>query len=156
VASEATTRSGDVTWAQSLLLPHIPRAGELTVFYAAMLGAILGFMWFNCYPAEVFMGDTGSLPLGAAIGYGAIVTRNELLLLIAGGVFIAELISVIVQVGYFKYSRNKYGQGRRLLKCAPIHHHFHMLGWSEQKVVVRFWLLGIVCAMVAMLTLKLR
>jgi phospho-N-acetylmuramoyl-pentapeptide-transferase len=156
VASELTTRGGDVTWAQSLLLPHIPRAGELSVFYASMLGAILGFMWFNCYPAEVFMGDTGSLPLGAAIGYGAIVTRNEVLLLIVGGVFMCELFSVMVQVGYFKYTRNKYGQGRRLLKCAPVHHHFHMLGWTEQKVVIRFWLVGLVFAMIAMLTLKLR
>ena len=156
VSSEAATRVGDITWAQNLLLPHIPRAGELTVFYASMLGAILGFMWFNCYPAEVFMGDTGSLPLGAAIGYGAIVTRNEVLLLIAGGVFMCELASVMLQIGYFKYSRNKYGQGRRLFKCAPIHHHFHMLGWSEQKVVVRFWLLSLVFAMFALLTLKLR
>jgi phospho-N-acetylmuramoyl-pentapeptide-transferase len=156
VASEATTRGGDITWAQSLLLPHIPNAGELTIFYASMLGSILGFMWFNCYPAEVFMGDTGSLPLGAAIGYGAIVTRNEVLLLIAGGVFMCELLSVLLQIGYFKYSRNKYGQGIRLFKCAPIHHHFHMLGWSEQKVVVRFWLLSLVCAMFALLTLKIR
>lgn len=156
VASEVTTRSGDVTWAQNLLLPHIPRAGELSIFYASMLGSILGFMWYNCYPAEVFMGDTGSLPLGAAIGYGAIVTRHEVLLLMAGGVFMIELSSVMIQVGYFKYSRNKYGQGRRVFKMAPIHHHFHMKGWSEQKVVVRFWLLGLVCAMFALLTLKLR
>ncbi len=156
VASEPTTTADSLTWAQSLLMPHIPNAGELTVFYASMLGALLGFMWFNCYPAEVFMGDTGSLPLGAALGYGAIVTRNELLLLIAGGVFMCELASVIIQVGYFKYSRNKFGQGRKIFKCAPIHHHFHMLGWSEQKIVVRFWLLGLLFAMVALLTLKLR
>ncbi len=156
ISSEAMTRTGDMTWAQSLLMPHIPGSGELTVFYAAMFGAMLGFLWFNCYPADVFMGDTGSLALGAAIGYGAMVTRNELLILLAGGVFMCELGSVMIQVGYFKYTKNKFGQGRRVFKCAPIHHHFHMSGWSEQKVVVRFWLLGIVFAMIAMITLKIR
>lgn len=156
VASELVSRGGDVTWAQSLLLPHIPGAGELSVFFASMLGAILGFLWFNAYPAQVFMGDTGSLPLGAAIGYGAIVTRHEVLLLIVAGVFMWELGSVVLQVGYFKYSRRKFGTGKKVLLCAPIHHHYHFKGWAEQKIVIRFWLLGVICAIFAMLTLKLR
>lgn len=156
VASEVVSRGGDTTWAQSLLLPHIPGAGELSIFFAGMLGAILGFLWFNSYPAQIFMGDTGSLPLGAAIGYGAIVTRHEVLLLIVAGVFMIELASVVMQVGYFKYTKNKLGQGKRIFKCAPIHHHYHMAGLSEQKIVVRFWLLGLVFAMFALMTLKLR
>jgi len=149
VASERM--SGNVTWAAYLLLPHIPQAGELCVFYGSLLGAVLGFLWFNCYPAQTFMGDTGSLALGAAMGYGAMVTRNEILLLVIGGVFVLELVSVILQVGYFKYTG-----GKRLFRCAPIHHHFHLAGWSEPKVVVRFWLLGAAFAALALATLKIR
>jgi phospho-N-acetylmuramoyl-pentapeptide-transferase len=149
VASEMMTRSA--TWASYLLLPHIPQAGELSVFYSAILGAVLGFLWFNCYPAQTFMGDVGSLPLGAAMGYGALVTRNEILLLIIGGVFVIELMSVVIQIGYFKYTG-----GKRLLRCAPLHHHFHLAGWSEPQVVVRFWLLAAAFAALALATIRIR
>ncbi|MBM4024850.1 MAG: phospho-N-acetylmuramoyl-pentapeptide-transferase [Planctomycetes bacterium] len=151
VASEAMSRTTPVTWASYLLLPHIPEAGELSIFYAAILGAVLGFLWFNCYPAQTFMGDTGSLPLGAAMGYGALVTRNEILLLIIGGVFVTELMSVVLQVAYFKYTH-----GKRLFRCAPLHHHFHLAGWSEPQVVVRFWLMAAAFAALALATIKLR
>ena len=151
IASESMTRTGGVTWASYLLLPHVPESGELAIFFAAITGAVLGFLWYNCHPAQVFMGDVGSLPLGAAMGYGAIVTRNEILLFVIGGVFVMELLSVILQVGYFKYSG-----GKRIFRCAPIHHHFHLSGWSEPQIVVRFWLLSIAFAIVALATLKLR
>jgi phospho-N-acetylmuramoyl-pentapeptide-transferase len=151
VASETMSRTTPVTWASYLLLPAIPQAGELTIFYSAILGAVLGFLWFNCHPAQTFMGDVGSLPLGAAMGYGALVTRNEILLLIIGGVFVIELLSVVLQVSYFKYTG-----GKRLFKCAPIHHHFHLIGWSEPQVVVRFWLLAAGFAALALATLKIR
>jgi phospho-N-acetylmuramoyl-pentapeptide-transferase len=151
VASEMMSRTTPVTWASYLLLPHIPEAGELSIFFAAIMGAVLGFLWFNCYPAQTFMGDVGSLPLGAAMGYGALVTRNELLLLVIGGVFVIELMSVVLQVGYFKYTR-----GKRLFRCAPLHHHFHLAGWSEPQVVVRFWLMAAAFAAMALATVKLR
>jgi phospho-N-acetylmuramoyl-pentapeptide-transferase len=150
VTSETMARTS-VTWSEYLLLPHIPLSGELCIFYAAILGAVLGFLWYNCHPAQVFMGDVGSLPLGAAMGYGALVTRNELLLLIIGGVFVLELISVILQVSYFKYTG-----GKRLFRYTPIHYHFHLAGWSEPQVVVRFWLLGAFFGALALATLKLR
>jgi len=151
VASETMTRTSPVTWASYLLLPHIPKAGELSIFYSAILGSILGFLWYNTHPAQTFMGDVGSLPLGAAMGYGALVTRNEILLLVIGGVFVIELMSVVLQVGYFRYTG-----GRRLFRCAPLHHHFHLAGWSEPQVVVRFWLLAAAFAAVALATLKIR
>ena len=151
VASETMSRTSSLTWAGYLLLPHIPQSGELCIFYASILGAILGFLWYNCHPAQVFMGDIGSLPLGAAMGYGAIVSRHEILLLLIGGVFMMELASVVLQVLYFKYTG-----GKRLFKCAPIHHHFHLKGWSEPQIVVRFWLLAIMFATLALATLKLR
>ncbi len=151
VASETMSRTAPVTWASYLLLPHIPQAGELSIFYSAVLGAVLGFLWFNCYPAQTFMGDVGSIPLGAAMGYGALVTRNEILLLIIGGVFVIELISVVLQITYFKYTG-----GKRLFRCAPLHHHFHLAGWSEPQVVVRFWLLAAAFAAIALATLKIR
>ncbi len=151
VASEAMSRTNPITWASYLLLPHIPQAGELSIFYAAIVGSLLGFLWFNCHPAQTFMGDVGSLPLGAAMGYGALVTRNEILLLVIGGVFIVELLSVVLQVGYFKYT-----SGKRLFRCAPVHHHFHLAGWSEPQVVVRFWLLAAAFAALALATLKIR
>ncbi len=151
VASETMSRTTPVTWASYLLLPHIPGAGELSIFFAAILGAVLGFLWFNCYPAQTFMGDTGSLALGAAMGYGALVTRNEILLLIIGGVFVIELMSVVLQVGYFKYTH-----GKRLFRCAPLHHHFHLAGWSEPQVVVRFWLMAAAFAALALATIKIR
>jgi phospho-N-acetylmuramoyl-pentapeptide-transferase len=151
VASEAMSRVTTITWASYLLLPPIPQAGELSIFYSAILGAVLGFLWYNCHPAQVFMGDVGSLPLGAAMGYGALVTRNEILLLIIGGVFVIELFSVVLQVAYFKYTG-----GKRLFRCAPLHHHFHLAGWSEPQVVVRFWLLAAAFAAIALATLKIR
>ena len=151
VSSETMARATPVTWASYLLLPAIPQAGELSIFFAAVLGAVLGFLWFNCHPAQTFMGDVGSLPLGAAMGYGALVTRNEILLLVIGGVFVIELMSVVLQVGYFKYTG-----GKRLFRCAPIHHHFHLIGWSEPQVVVRFWLLSAAFAALALATLKIR
>jgi len=151
VASETMVRTTTVTWSSYLLLPHIPQAGELCIFFSAILGAVLGFLWYNCHPAQTFMGDVGSLPLGAAMGYGALVTRNEILLFIIGGVFVIELMSVVLQVGYFKYTG-----GKRLFRCAPIHHHFHLIGWSEPQVVVRFWLLAAAFAALALATLKIR
>ncbi len=151
VSSETMARATPVTWASYLLLPAIPQAGELSIFFSAILGAVLGFLWFNCHPAQTFMGDVGSLPLGAAMGYGALVTRNEILLLVIGGVFVIELMSVVLQVGYFKYTG-----GKRLFRCAPIHHHFHLIGWSEPQVVVRFWLLSAAFAALALATLKIR
>jgi len=151
VSSETMARATPVTWASYLLLPCIPQSGELSIFFSAILGAVLGFLWFNCHPAQTFMGDVGSLPLGAAMGYGAIVTRNEILLLVIGGVFVMELMSVVLQVGYFKYTG-----GKRLFRCAPIHHHFHLIGWSEPQVVVRFWLLSAAFAALALATLKIR
>ena len=151
VASETMARTSSVTWASYLLLPHIQDAGELCIFYSAILGAVLGFLWYNCHPAQAFMGDIGSLPLGAAMGYGALVTRNEILLLVIGGIFVIELASVVLQIGYFRYTG-----GKRLFRCAPIHHHFHLIGWSEPQVVVRFWLLAAAFAAIALATLKIR
>jgi phospho-N-acetylmuramoyl-pentapeptide-transferase len=152
VASETMAPvHGRVTWSSYLLLPHIPQASELSIFFSAIIGAVLGFLWFNCHPAQTFMGDVGSLPLGAAMGYGALVTRNEILLLVIGGVFVVELCSVILQVLYFRYTG-----GKRLFRCSPIHHHFHLIGWSEPQVVVRFWLLAAAFAALALATLKIR
>jgi phospho-N-acetylmuramoyl-pentapeptide-transferase len=137
--------------ARKLLFPHIPRSVELVVFCGAIMGACLGFLWYNCHPAKVFMGDTGSLPLGGLIGYVAIVTRQELMLFVAGGLFVIEAVSVILQVGYYKYSG-----GRRVFRCAPLHHHFHLGGWSEPQTVVRFWLLAALFTGLALATIKLR
>ena len=137
--------------AKRLLLPYIPLSAELAVVAGAITGACLGFLWFNCSPAQVFMGDTGSLPLGGLIGYIAVVIRQELLLLIVGGIFVIEAMSVILQVCYFRATG-----GKRLFRCAPIHHHFHLAGWTEQQVVVRFWLLSAIFAALALATLKLR
>ncbi len=137
--------------ARQLLFPHIPESGELVILCGAIMGSCLGFLWYNCHPARVFMGDTASLPLGGLIGYVAVVTRQELMLLIAGGVFVIEAMSVIGQVGYFKWTG-----GRRLLRCAPIHHHLHLSGWSEPQTVVRFWLLAAMFAGFALATIKLR
>jgi len=142
---------GDPERARSLLFPHIPDTAELSVLCGAMMGACLGFLWYNCHPAQVFMGDTGSLPLGGLIGYVAICTRQELMLLIVGGVFVIEAVSVILQVGYFKLSG-----GRRVFRVAPIHHHFHLAGWTETQTVTRFWLLAAIFAGIALATVKLR
>jgi phospho-N-acetylmuramoyl-pentapeptide-transferase len=139
-----------------LQIPHVPGAGELTVFCAAMIGAGLGFLWFNCHPAQMFMGDTGSLALGGALGIVAVLIHQPLVLLIAGGVFVMEASSVIIQTGWFRYTRKRYGTGRRVFLMAPIHHHFERKGWAESQVVMRFYILGILCAVVALSTLKIR
>ena len=143
-----------------LLIFYLPGAGELTVFCLAFVGACTGFLWFNAHPAEVFMGDTGALALGGAIGAIAILLKSEFLLLFIGGVFVAETTSVILQRGVFKYRKAKYGveyaRANRVFRKAPLHHHFEMKGWTESQVVVRFWILGILCAFVALTTLKLR
>jgi phospho-N-acetylmuramoyl-pentapeptide-transferase len=143
--------AGRVDYSSYLYVPYVPGVGELSVFCGAILGACLGFLWYNCSPAQVFMGDTGSLALGGAIGYVAIATRQEVMLLIAGGLFVIEAMSVILQVGYFKATH-----GRRIFKMSPIHHHFHLSGWEETQTVVRFWLLGAMFAALALATLKLR
>ena len=131
--------AGHAEWAAYLGVPRIPHAGEMTVLAAAMIGGTLGFLWFNCHPAQVFLGDTGALPLGGLLGFLAVVARQELLLVVIAGVFVVEAGSVIVQVGYFKWRR------RRLLRCAPLHHHFQLLGWAENKIVVRFWIASALC-----------
>ena len=147
---------GRVDSSAYLGLFYLPGAGELTVLALSLAGGCLGFLWFNAHPAEVFMGDTGSLALGGAIGAMAILLKAEFLLAIVGGVFVMEALSVILQVSYFRYSASKYGAGRRLFRMAPIHHHFEQLGWPESKVVVRFWIMGILCAMIAFSALKIR
>ena len=144
-------------WASAFHLPLVARAEEMTILCASVLGSCLGFLWYNAPPAYVFMGDTGSLPLGGLIGYVAIVTRQELLLLIAGGVFVMEAGSVLLQVSFFKLTKPGAGMpGRRIFRVAPIHHHFHLGGWAEPKVVVRFWILSVIFAGLALAMLKLR
>ena len=143
--------SGRVDYSSYLFLPYVPGVGELSVFCGALLGACLGFLWYNCSPAQVFMGDTGSLALGGAIGYVAMATRQEVMLLIAGGLFVMEAMSVILQVGFFKATH-----GRRIFRMSPIHHHFQLGGWTETQTVVRFWLLGAMFAALALASLKLR
>ena len=148
--------AGNARAAAYLLVPYVPGAGELTVFCAAMIGAGLGFLWYNCHPAQVFMGDTGSLALGGALGIIAVLIHQPLMLAIAGGVFVVETLSVILQTSYFKYTRRRYGTGRRVFLMAPLHHHFEKKGWHETQVVIRFYILCIVCAVVALSTLKIR
>jgi phospho-N-acetylmuramoyl-pentapeptide-transferase len=148
---------GVQAWSEPSALPTVAGAAEMVVLCGAMIGACLGFLWYNCHPAQVFMGDTGSLPLGGLLGFIAVVTRQELLLVIAGGVFVMEALSVMMQVSYYKLTKGPNGrEGKRILRCAPIHHHFHLGGWAESKVVVRFWILGMVLAAIALATLKLR
>jgi phospho-N-acetylmuramoyl-pentapeptide-transferase len=148
--------AGNVEIARYLTVPYVPGAGELTVFCAAMFGASLGFLWFNCHPAQVFMGDTGSLALGGALGIMAVLIHQPFILLIAGGVFVAEAVSVMIQRGWFKLTKRIHGQGRRVFLMAPLHHHFEKKGWYESQVVTRFYILCILCAVVALSTLKLR
>lgn len=151
-----TYLAGNARAAAYLQIPHVPGAGELTVFCAAMIGACLGFMWFNCHPAQVFMGDTGSLALGGVLAMVAVLIHQPLVLLLAGGVFVAEAGSVLIQRSWFKYTRHKYGEGRRVFLMAPLHHHFEKLGWYESQVVTRFYILCVLCAVVALSTLKIR
>lgn len=148
--------AGNVKTAEYLLVPYVEGAGELTVFCAAMIGAGLGFLWFNCHPAQVFMGDTGSLALGGSLGVIAVLIHQPFVLVIAGGVFVLEALSVMIQTGWFKYTRRKYGEGRRVFLMAPLHHHFEKKGWHESQVVARFYILGILFAVLALSTLKLR
>jgi phospho-N-acetylmuramoyl-pentapeptide-transferase len=148
--------SGNVNFASYLNIMYIPNVGEIVVFISAFLGALIGFLWFNTYPAEIFMGDTGSLTLGAVISVIAIIVRKELLIPLLCGVFFIETLSVILQVSYFKYTRTKTGLGQRIFKMAPLHHHFQKLGFHESKIVARFWILGIVLAVLSIVTLKLR
>ena len=151
-----TYLAGHKTASAYLQIPHVVGAGELTVFCAAMIGAGLGFLWFNCHPAQVFMGDTGSLALGGALGIIAVLIHQPLVLVIAGGVFVMEAVSVMLQTGWFRYTRRRYGTGRRIFRMAPIHHHFQKKGWHESQVVMRFYILGLLFAVVALSTLKIR
>jgi phospho-N-acetylmuramoyl-pentapeptide-transferase len=151
-----TYLAGHRTASAYLQIPHVVGAGELTVFCAAMIGAGLGFLWFNCHPAQVFMGDTGSLALGGALGIIAVLIHQPLVLVIAGGVFVVEALSVILQTGWFRYTRRRYGVGERIFLMAPLHHHFEKKGWYESQVVMRFYILGVLCAVVALSTLKIR
>ena len=148
--------TGSAVYSRYLFFPHIPGSGELLIFCSAMSGAGLAFLWFNTYPAQVFMGDVGALALGAALGTVAVIVRQEIVLSIMGGIFVVEALSVMLQVSYFKYTRQKFGQGRRLLKMAPLHHHFEKSGWKETQVVVRFWIITMLLCLVGLSTLKLR
>lgn len=148
--------SGRSDFSQYLNIFYLPGAGELTVYCAALIGAILGFLWFNARPAEVFMGDTGSLAMGAALGALAVLLRKEFLLPFAAAMFILESVSVIIQVRYFQYTKKRYGEGRRVFRMAPLHHHFELKGWDENKIVIRFWILGILFAMLTLTTFKIR
>lgn len=148
--------TGHATYARYLFIPLIPGAGELLIFCGAMAGAGLAFLWFNAHPAQVFMGDVGALALGGALGTIAVIVRQEIVLFIMGGVFVVETLSVMLQVFYFKYTKKKYGAGRRILRMAPLHHHFEQKGWKETQVVVRFWIITIMLVLFGLATLKLR
>ena len=148
--------AGNVVFSKYLLVPYVPGAGELAVFCAAVVGSGLAFLWFNAYPAQVFMGDVGALALGGAIGVVAIVVRQEFVLFIMGGVFVIETLSVMLQVSYFKYTKLRFGIGRRILKMAPLHHHFEESGWKETQVVVRFWIITMMLVLVGLATSKIR
>ena len=148
--------SGNAVFADYLNIMYIPNTGELVIFMGAFVGACIGFLWYNSFPAQVFMGDTGSLALGGIIATFAIAIRKELLIPIICGIFLVENLSVLMQVGYFKYTKNKYGAGKRIFKMAPLHHHYQKLGYAEAKIVTRFWIIGILLAILAIVTLKLR
>ena len=148
--------AGSAVYSKYLFFPHIPGAGELLIFCAAMAGAGLAFLWFNTHPAQVFMGDVGALALGGALGTIAVIVRQEIVLAIMGGIFVVEALSVMLQVTWFKYTKRKYGEGRRLLKMAPLHHHFEKSGWKETQVVVRFWIITMLLCLIGLSTLKLR
>ena len=148
--------SGNLIFSDYLNIMYIPNAGEITIFIAAFLGSLIGFLWYNTYPAQVFMGDTGSLTIGAIIAVTAIMIRKELLLPLLCGVFVLETLSVVIQVGYFKYTRKKLGTGKRLFLMAPLHHHYQKLGYHESKIVARFWIIGILLSVLTIVTLKIR
>ena len=148
--------SGSIVFADYLNIMYIPDSGETLVFMSAFVGACIGFLWYNAFPAQVFMGDTGSLSLGGIIAVFAIAIRKELLIPILCGIFLAENLSVMIQVSYFRYTRKKYGEGRRIFKMSPLHHHYQKLGYHESKIVTRFWIVGIMLAVLTIITLKLR
>ena len=148
--------TGHIFFSKYLGIPYVPGAGELTVFCAAMSGAGLGFLWFNAYPAEVFMGDVGALALGAALGAVAVIVRQEIILFVMGGVFVVETLSVAIQVSFFRYTKKKYGEGRRIFLMAPLHHHYEQKGWKETQVVVRFWIITMMLVLVGLASLKIR
>ncbi len=148
--------SGNVIWSEYLNIMYLPNSGELVIFCTALVGAAIGFLWYNSFPAQVFMGDTGSLTLGAVIAVLALALRKELLIPILCGIFILENLSVVMQVSYFKYTRKKYGEGRRIFRMAPLHHHYQMEGYHESKIATRFWLIGVLLAVFSLATLKLR
>ncbi len=148
--------SGNIVFADYLDVMYIPNSGEMTVFVSAFAGALIGFLWYNTFPAQVFMGDTGSLTIGGIIAVLAIAVRKEMLIPVLAGIFLAENLSVVLQVGYFKYTRKKYGEGKRIFLMSPLHHHFQKKGYHESKIVVRFWLVGILLAVISIVTLKVR
>jgi phospho-N-acetylmuramoyl-pentapeptide-transferase len=148
--------TGNAVFSKYLLFPYIPGSGELMVFCAAMAGAGLAFLWFNANPAQVFMGDVGALSLGGALGTIAVITRQEIVFGIMGGIFVAEALSVMLQVAWFKYTKRKYGEGRRIFLMAPLHHHFEKKGWTETQVVVRFWIITMLLCLIGLASLKLR
>ncbi len=145
---------GRVDFSDYLNIFYLPGTGELFIFAMALLGACMGFLWFNAKPAEVFMGDTGSLAMGAALGCMAVILKQEILLVLIGGIFVAEVLSVVIQVGYFKLSKRITGEGRRMFRMAPLHHHFELCGWPESRVVIRFWIMGILLALLSLSTFK--
>jgi phospho-N-acetylmuramoyl-pentapeptide-transferase len=148
--------SGNIIFSEYLDIMYIPKAGELLVFIAAFVGALVGFLWYNAFPAQVFMGDTGSLTIGGVIAVIALIVRKELLIPILCGIFFAESISVMLQVGYFKYTKNRSGEGKRVFLMAPLHHHYQKKGYHESKIVTRFWIIGILLAIITIVTLKVR
>ena len=148
--------AGRADYAKYLFFPYIPGAGEVAIICAAIAGAGLAFLWFNAHPAQVFMGDVGALALGGALGTIAIIVRQEIVLAIMGGVFVAETVSVMLQTGYFKYTKKRYGTGRRIFRMAPLHHHFEQVGWKETQVTVRFWIITMMLVLVGLATLKIR
>lgn len=148
--------SGNAIFSNYLNIIYLPGSGELTVFVAALIGAALGFLWYNSYPAQIFMGDTGSLALGGAFGILAVLIKKELFIPILGGIFFLETLSVIIQRGYFKYTKKKTGEGKRIFKMAPIHHHFEMVGWPEPKIVIRFYIIAIILAIISLASFKVR
>jgi len=148
--------SGNVIFSDYLDIFFIPRAGELVVFITAFVGALIGFLWYNAYPAQVFMGDTGSLTIGGVIAVIALIVRKELLIPILCGIFFAESLSVMMQVSYFKYTKRRSGEGKRIFLMAPLHHHYQKRGYHESKIVTRFWIIGILLAIVTIVTLKIR
>ena len=148
--------SGNIIFSDYLNIMYIPRVEEITIYIAAFVGALIGFLWYNTYPAQVFMGDTGSLTIGGIIAVIAIAVRKEWLIPVLCGIFLAENLSVVMQVSYFKYTRKKYGEGRRIFKMSPLHHHFQKSGYHESKIVTRFWIVGILLAIISIVTLKIR